>query len=130
MRATTALKSAMLAMLLAGGAAHAQDDDATPSSGVFRTGEELYANCSAQDEAEVQLCQEYIMGVYDAVTYMKDIGAINPSICPGDVAVAEDLRGKVTAYLEVNDRNYSAVSMVINALTDAYPCAAEQAVAE
>ena len=130
MRATTTLKSAMLAMMLAGGAAHAQDDDATPSSGVFRTGEELYANCSSQDEAEIQLCQEYIMGVYDTVTYMKDIDVINPSICPGDVAVAEDLRDKVVAYLETNNRAYSAVSMVINALTDAYPCAAEETVSE
>ncbi|HTN15035.1 MAG TPA: Rap1a/Tai family immunity protein [Sphingomonadaceae bacterium] len=130
MRASTALKSAMLALALAGSAANAQSNDATPSSGVFRTAEQLYATCSSKEDAQRELCAEYIMGVYDTVTYMKDIEVINPSICAGDVVEAEDLQQTVLAYLEANERNFSAVSMVINALTTAYPCAAEEPVAE
>lgn len=130
MQASTARKSAMLALALAGSAANAQSEEATPSSGVFRTAEQLYASCSSDEDTQRELCAEYIMGVYDTVTYMKDIEVINPSICAGDVVEAEDLRQAVVAHLESSQRNFSAVSMVINALTTAYPCAAEEPVSE
>ncbi|WP_336980460.1 Rap1a/Tai family immunity protein [Altererythrobacter fulvus] len=113
-----------MAGALAASPGHAQSDTPTPSSGVFKTGEDIFTQCSSDDDATLEQCYGFLMGVYDTVTYMQDIGIINPSICPVGNAVIGDLRDKVVAYLASHDRNFSAVSMVINALTEAYPCSA------
>ncbi|KPL66959.1 hypothetical protein SZ64_01940 [Erythrobacter sp. SG61-1L] len=113
---------------LAGTGAIAQSDTATPSSGVFKAGEDLYTDCSSDDEVVIEKCYGFIMGVFDTVTYMQDIGVINPSVCPVGNAVVGDVRDEVLDYLSSHDRSFSAVSLVVNALTDAYPCAeAEEA---
>jgi hypothetical protein len=95
----------------------------TDSSGTFKTGDELYAACTSSDDAEVSQCDWYIMGVHDAIVLHQDLQWVDVVICVPDQTVAETLRGVVIDYLAgSDDRAFTAVSMVYNALDDRYPC--------
>jgi len=101
------------------GPASAQID----SSGTFKTGDELYAQCTSTDEAEVDACDWYIMGVQDAIILHQDLEWVEKAICIPVGTTAEDLRERVVAYLEnSDDRSFSAVSMVYNSIEADFPC--------
>lgn len=95
----------------------------TDSSGTFKTGEELYAACTSSDDNDVADCEWYIMGVHDAVILHQDLQWVEEAICVPDGTTAESLRDVVVNYLQASDnRDFTAVSMVYNALEDSYSC--------
>jgi hypothetical protein len=96
----------------------------TDSSGTFKTGDELHAACTSSDDNEVADCDWYIMGVHDAIVLHQDLQWVEVAICVPDETTAETLRDVIVAYLEASDdRTFTAVSMVYNALDDSYACA-------
>jgi hypothetical protein len=99
----------------------------TDSSGTFKTGDELYAACTSSDDAEVLQCEWYIMGVHDAVILHQDLEWVDAVICVPDQTTAETLRNVVIGYLENSEnRGFTAVSMVYNALEENYTCGASK----
>jgi hypothetical protein len=99
----------------------------TDSSGTFKTGDELYAACTSSDDADVAQCDWYIMGVHDAIVLHQDLQWVDVVICVPDQTTAETLRNVVISYLENSDnRGFTAVSMVYNALDDSYTCEASK----
>jgi hypothetical protein len=114
-----ALAAAALAGSAMAGPAWGQSD----SSGTFKTGQELYAACTSSDEADLDTCDWYIMGVHDAVILHQDVEWVETTICVPDGSLAETLREAVVAYLEASDnREFTAVSMVYNAFEEYYSC--------
>lgn len=95
----------------------------TSNSGTFKTGEELYEVCTSSEDADLEVCDWYIMGVHDAVILHQDLEWVERTICIAEGTTAGELREKVVAYLNnSDDRDFSAVSMVYNALEAEYPC--------
>lgn len=113
----------LFAAALVGASAAATAEEGIPSSGVFKTGDELYAACSSDDEAELDQCYWYIMAVWDTMVFYADIDLTDRYACLSDDSTkVGEMREVVVASLGKDDRTKSAVSMVFNALTDGYPC--------
>jgi hypothetical protein len=95
----------------------------TENSGTFKTGEELYSLCSSSDDGELADCDYYIMGVHDAIILHQDLGWTEKTICIPVGTESEELRETVLAYFAGSETlNFTAVSMVYNALEEAYSC--------
>jgi len=99
----------------------------TDSSGTFKTGDELYEACTSSDDAYVGQCDWYIMGVHDAIVLHQDLQWVDVVICVPDSTEAETLRDAVISYLANSEtRDFTAVSMVYNALEASYTCEASK----
>lgn len=93
------------------------------STGTFKTGAQLYSSCSSANASEVETCEWYLMGVHDAIVLHQDLEWIDYSLCFPDEFTAKELREVVVGYLaRSSDRSFTAVSMVHNAMADAYSC--------
>ncbi len=95
-------------------AAIAQDVQA---SGVFKNTDVIYDLCRSPDAAKVTLCEQYLMAVYDTISYFEDLDQIEKAICLETGTKAVALREAFVAYVDAKPdrRKYSAVSIVYNA---------------
>ena len=122
------IKSGIAALVLAGGAlvpglATAQEDS-TPSSGVFKTAEEIHALCVSEEESDLEACDWYIMAAHDMMKFYGDTETGGSKLCIPTGTEAQAVRSVVLAYWN-NDPNglqYSAVSTIYNALEAEYGC--------
>lgn len=123
MRRVLFRKCAVLAMpLLAAAPAVAQDS--TPSSGVFKTGQQVYDLCVSKEAAKLESCDYFIMGAHDMIKLYGDTKLAEDNIClPKGIAVLE-VRTVVLDYWrgKVGGLKFSAVSSIRNALFQKYPC--------
>ena len=113
---------ASAALTLAGPAAAAPDS--TPSSGVFKTGQEVHDLCVSKDDADVSACDYFIMAVHDAIKLYGDTKMADSNLCPPEGVTALELRNTVLAYWNgrTTSLKYSAVSSIRNALFQKYGC--------
>lgn len=95
-------------------AAHAQDVQA---SGVFKDTDVIYDQCRSADAAQVALCEQYLMAVYDTISYFEDLDQIEKAVCVDTGTKAVALREAFVAYVDAKPerRKYSAVSIGYNA---------------
>ena len=109
-------------LALAGPAAAAPDS--TPSSGVFKTGQEVHDLCVSKDDADVSACDYFIMAVHDAIKLYGDTKMADSNLCPPEGVTALELRNTVLAYWNgrTTSLKYSAVSSIRNALFQKYGC--------
>lgn len=122
-----AFRPAAAALLLAGlampSAVRAQDD-AVPSTGVFKTGEDLFPLCTSAKADEVEYCDWYVMAAHDMIKFYGDTGTGGDKIClpVGSKEVA--VREAVVNYWRNRPeaRRYSAASTIYNALSERYGC--------
>jgi hypothetical protein len=82
----------------------------------FFTGNDVLINCESKTP---DLCITYVAGVHDALFVLK----VAP-YCTPDSITPNRLRRAVTKWLQTHPEqlHQPAASLVINALTDAYPC--------
>ena len=123
-----AIRSGAAAVLLAGsalspGAASAQDDS-TPSTGVFKTAEDIYALCSSDIDTDVEACDWYIMAAHDMIKFYGDTETGGTKLCIPTGTQAVVIREVVLDYWRADPAGlqYSAVSTIYNALEAAYGC--------
>jgi hypothetical protein len=120
-----AARAALAAALIAATAipASAQQDE-VPSSGVFKTAQEIFELCTSQDEKEVEACDWFIMGAHDMMKLYGDAELGGDRICLPIGTQMLQVRETVLAYWRSGQTSlsYSAVSTIYNALTAAYPC--------
>lgn len=103
--------------------AAAAAQDSTPARGVFKTGEQVYEDCIATDEAALGRCDWFLMGAHDMATFYQDTDQIEAVFCIPKGTTAETLR-KVAVdrwRAQPESRKYSAVSSLLNALSEKYP---------
>ena len=105
------------------GAALAQDDS-TPSTGVFKTSEEIYALCTSDEASEVEACDWYIMAAHDMIKFYGDTDTGGTKLCIPTGTQAQVIRQVVIAYWQDDPGGlqYSAVSTIYNALEAEYGC--------
>lgn len=115
--------SLVVALLIAlPGTAMAQDDS-TPSSGVFKTADQINSLCLSKKAEDVDACDWYIMAAHDMMKFYGDTEMGGDSICLPLGTKAEAVRGTVVAYWRnPNSLKHSAVSTIYNALAAKYPC--------
>jgi hypothetical protein len=101
----------------------ASAQESAPARGVFKTGDDLYAACTATDSASIDRCDWFLMGAQDMATYYQDTDQVKTSFCLPAGTNAEALRKLAVDRLRANPntRRYSAVSGFLNALDEAYP---------
>ena len=111
------------ASALAPGGASAQDDS-TPSTGVFKTAEEVYTLCSSNVDTDVEACDWYIMAAHDMVKFYGDTETGGTKLCVPEGTQAETIREVVLDYWRADTEGlqYSAVSTIYNALEAEYGC--------
>lgn len=87
------------------------------ASGIFKDADEIHDLCQSAEAADVALCDQYLMGVYDAISYFEDLKQIDNAVCVGTGAKAVVLREAFIAYVDAKPdrRKYSAVSIAYNA---------------
>ena len=122
------IKSGGVAILLVGSAlapgfALAQDDS-TPSTGVFKTAEEVYDLCVSEDETDVEACDWYVMAAHDMIKFYGDTDTGGTKLCSPTGTQALVLREVVLDYWrgDPDGLQYSAVSTIYNALEAEYGC--------
>ena len=122
------IKSGAAAVLLASGTlapgfALAQDDS-TPSTGVFKTAEEIYSLCSSDVDSDVEACDWYIMAAHDMIKFYGDTETGGTKLCIPEGTEAQVIRGVVLDYWrdDPDGLQYSAVSTIYNALEAEYGC--------
>ena len=122
------MKSSAAAVLLAigtlaPGVALAQDDS-TPSTGVFKTAEEIYLLCASDDASDVEACDWYIMAAHDMIKFYGDTETGGTKLCIPTGTQAQVIREVVLDYwrADPDGLQYSAVSTIYNALEAEYGC--------
>lgn len=113
------------ALIAATSAPAAGQSDETPSSGVFKTAQELFDLCTSSNETDVEACDWFIMAAHDMMKLYGDTGMGGDRICIPLETPELEVRNTVLAYWRADSGSlrYSAVSTVYNALIAAYPCA-------
>jgi hypothetical protein len=122
------MKSGAAAMLLVAGTlspglAWAQDDS-TPSTGVFKTAEEVYDLCLSDEASDVDACDWYIMAAHDMIKFYGDTETGGTKLCIPTGTQAQAVRQVVVDYWlsDPDGLQYSAVSTIYNALEAEYGC--------
>lgn len=117
------LTAAALPCALLAAPCAAQGQDGIPASGVFKSGEELYAACTSGKEDERARCDWFLMAAHDMATYYADVEEVKLGFCLSTGTKAETLRAGLVAYLRDRpaSRKYSAVSTFLNAMDAAHP---------
>ena len=98
--------------------------DSTPSTGVFKTAQQLYDMCTSDDELDVESCDWFIMAAHDMMKFYGDTDMGGSKICLPTGTEELEVRNAVVSYLQNSPGSlrYSAVSTIYNSLTAAYPC--------
>ena len=122
------IKSVLSTVLLAGstlspGVALAQDES-TPSTGVFKTAEEIYTLCTSDAVVDVEACDWYIMAAHDMIKFYGDTETGGTKLCIPEGTQAQTIRQVVLDYwrADPDGLQYSAVSTIYNALEAEYGC--------
>ena len=122
------MKSGAAAVLLAGaalvpGLALAQGDS-TPSTGVFKTAQEIYTLCVSDDASSVEACDWYIMAAHDMIKFYGDTDTGGAKVCIPEGTQALAIRNVMLDYWRANSEEleYSAVSTIYLAREDEYGC--------
>jgi len=98
--------------------------DTTPSSGVFKTGQQVYDLCVSSKVTDLDNCDYFIMGAHDMVKFFGDTDMTDSKICLPEGIKAIEVRNVVLAYWRAKTvrLKYSAVSAISNALAEKYGC--------
>lgn len=98
--------------------------DSTPSSGVFKTGQEVYDLCVSKSAADLDSCDYFIMGAHDMIKLYGDTKMSDSNICLPAKVTAGEVRAAVLDYWrgKMGGLKFSAVSSIRNALFRKYPC--------
>ncbi|MCW3838068.1 Rap1a/Tai family immunity protein [Sphingomonas canadensis] len=112
----------LTAAAMAPGAAQAQES--TPSTGVFKTAQEVFTICNSTKEVDVEACDWFIMSAHDMMKFYGDTDTGGEKICLPQGTKALEVRTAVLDYWRSKPeaRKYSAVSTIYNALTQKYGC--------
>lgn len=104
------------------GAALAQSS--TPSTGVFKTAQQVFDLCTSTEDDEIENCDFFIMASHDMMKFYGDTDMGGTKICVPMGSKELDIRNAVIAYWRANPeaRKFSAVSTIYNALTQKFPC--------
>jgi len=122
------IRSGAAAMILAASALPPQgalaQDDSTPSTGVFKTAEEIYELCVSSDVSDVEACDWYIMAAHDMIKFYGDTDTGGSKLCIPTGTQAQVIREVVLDYwrADPDGLQYSAVSTIYNALEAEYGC--------
>ena len=103
--------------------ASAVAQDSTPARGIFKSGEEVYAQCIATDQASLNRCDWFLMAAHDMATYYQDTKQIEVDFCVPKAIKTEEIRQVAVDRWRTKppSRRYSAVSGFLNALIEKYP---------
>lgn len=95
-----------------------------PASGVYRTGEQLFALCNSTRPPDLAACDAFLTGAHDSYRYLQDIGEVDRAICVPEGTPAATLRQVAVDYWKANpsSRRYSATSNFWNAMSARFPC--------
>ena len=122
------IRAGVAAILLGGsmlppGVARAQDE-ATPSTGVFKSADEIYALCRSEDIAELEACDWYIMAAHDMIKFYGDTDTGGVKLCIPTGTKAMEIRRVVLDFWrnDLDGLQFSAVSTIYNALDETYGC--------
>ena len=98
--------------------------DSTPSSGVFKTGQQVYDLCTSKVGTDQDNCDYFIMAAHDMVKFYGDTKMAEGNICLPQGIKAIEVRTVVLDYWrgKMAGLKYSAVSSIRNALFQKYPC--------
>ena len=118
-----AVAAAAIALALPGGAV-AQ----SPSTGVFKDGNDVYQLCTSRRQPDIDMCEWFLMGAHDMAKYYDDTSG-NNTFCTPDGFNAARLREMMVAFWRDNPdaRRYSASSAVRHVLVEAFPGACRTA---
>lgn len=114
----------VIALFLAGAVVPVAAQDSTPSSGVFKTGQEVYDLCTSKTESDLDMCDYFIMAAHDMIKLYGDTDMAEGDICLPKGVTALEVRNVVMAYWQakMSSLRYSAVSSIRNALVEKYGC--------
>ena len=121
------LVPAMLAMLLISGSALAED----PLVSHYRDERGLHALCESHDPDNAVLCQQYVLGIQDAVAAIRTAGFLSAdqaAYCIPSGTKWVDVTNAVVAYIKNNPLppppvpDVNAAITVTVAMIKAFPC--------
>lgn len=109
------------AAIVAPHAAAAQEG--SPARAIFKSGEQVYAECTSTDRAALDRCDWFMMGAYDMASYYQDTDQIEVAFCLPAGTTAETIRTIAVDRWRTKpqSRKYSAVSGFLNALSEKHP---------
>lgn len=112
------------ASFVAVSAISAAAQDTTPSSGVFKTGQQIYDLCVSKDAADLEQCDYFIMAAHDMIIFYGDTKMAESKICLPAGTKVVDIRDVILARWRADPGalEYSAVSVIRNALNEKYGC--------
>jgi len=98
--------------------------DSTPSSGVFKTGQQVHDLCTSKAASDLDTCDTFIMAAHDMIKLYGDTKMAEDNICLPTGTTVLEVRGAVLDYWrgKQGGLKYSAVSSIRNALFQKYPC--------
>lgn len=118
------LGAGVVAALVAGSPTGALAQEETPTSGVFKTAQQMYELCVSRSEEDQAACDWYIMAAHDMMKLYGDTNTGGLKICLPTGTQTIVVRNAVVNYWQQSpsSRRFSAVSTIYNALTGAFPC--------
>jgi len=122
------IKSGVAAVLLAGSALSAggawAQTDTTPSTGVFKTAQDIYALCTSDEASDLEACDWFIMAGHDMIKFYGDTDTGGTKLCIPEGTQALTIRQVMLDYWRSNleELEYSAVSTIYIALEEEYGC--------
>ena len=122
MRRTVLRGIAVLFAVAAAMPATAQES--MPSSGVFKTGQQVYDLCVSKAVSDQDQCDYFIMAAHDMIKLYGDLELAEGNICLPKGVAALEVRKVVLDYWrgKPGGLKFSAVSSIRNALFQKYPC--------
>ena len=97
----------------------------SPALANYLTGKDLYGDCSKPQGSFSQgFCSGYISGVVDAIEHYQVGKGAEKSVCVPKEASIGQVKEVVVRYLtqHPDERNYTASSLVWDAVRNAFPC--------
>lgn len=102
------------------------EEESMPSTGVFKTSQQLSDMCNSEEDADLDGCYYFLMGAYDMMKFYGDVDLGGAKICAPDNVTADLVRKAVLDYWSKHPgtMKLSASSSVYNALVEGFPCKA------
>lgn len=124
MKSIFAAASAITLLAASASASLAQPPATTPSTGVFKTGQQVYDMCVSNKAEDITACDWFIMAGHDMMKFYGDIGMGGDKICVPQGTTSAALRQTLVDFWKEAParRTSSASSAIYIALRDKYPC--------
>ncbi|WP_422060251.1 Rap1a/Tai family immunity protein [Sphingopyxis sp.] len=124
LRTVVRISVSVAVLLGAATAMPAAAQDSTPSSGVFKTGQQVYDLCTSKSASELDTCDTFIMAAHDMIKLYGDTKMAEGNICLPTGTTVLEVRGAVLDYWrgKKGGLKFSAVSSIRNALFQKYTC--------